>query len=94
MLNSAVRQSLCHLFGPLPADATTELVGRGIRYYFHVQNGSKYSDQTGGVFANDEEAIAHASVLAAELKQDKDWAGFVVCVVDEDGRLVAHVPVG
>lgn len=62
--------------------------------FFHIKNGSEYPDRTGAVFANHEEAMAHASILAAELKQDVDWEGFVICVTDERERLVAHVQAG
>src|ERR1700682_3508095 len=35
----------------------------------------------------------HASGVAAELAQDGGWDGFVIFVTDEDGRVVAQVPV-
>ena len=62
-------------------------------YYFHVRNGKDYPDETGKVFQSQQEAVAHAAILAAELAQDGDWDGFVVSVTDADGSFIAQVPV-
>jgi hypothetical protein len=71
-----------------------KLSSRGARYYFHVGHSRNYPDETGSVFSSREGAVAHARVLAAELGQDQDWAGFLVSVTDADGREVAQIPVG
>jgi hypothetical protein len=64
-----------------------------MRYYFHVRNGKDYPDETGKVFQSQQEALAHAAILAAELAQDGNWDGFVVSVTDADGSVIAQVPV-
>ena len=63
------------------------------RFYFHVCNGRRYPDDTGSAFASAQEAVAHASVLAAELAQDDSWDGFFISVMDEQGREIARVAV-
>jgi hypothetical protein len=66
----------------------------GTTYYFHVTNGRKYLDEIGKVFPSHQEAMAYATVVAGELAQDGDWDGFVVSVTDENGGIIARVPVG
>lgn len=69
----------------------------GMRYHFPVSQGRhrpQYQDDSGKVFATSEEAIAHASVLAAVLLQDKGWEGSVISVTDKDGAVVAQTSVG
>jgi hypothetical protein len=56
-------------------------------------NGKQYPDEIGNAFASDQEAVAHAAVLATELAQDRDWDGFMIVVVDANDRIVARVPV-
>jgi hypothetical protein len=69
------------------------MVTGGSRFYFHVCNGRRYPDDTGSAFASAQEAIAHGSVLAAELAQDDSWEGFSISVMDEQGREIARVAV-
>jgi hypothetical protein len=83
-LASSALQHVEHLFGPALG---------GSKFYFHVQNGRRYPDKAGGFFFSQREAVAHASVVTAELAQDGGWEGFVIFVTDEDGRVVAQVPV-
>jgi hypothetical protein len=83
-LTSSALQHVEHLFGQALA---------GSKFYFHVQNGGHYPDKAGSVFSSQKEAIAHASVVAAELAQDGGWDSFVIFVTDEGGRVVAQVPV-
>jgi hypothetical protein len=68
-------------------------IARRTRYYFHVGNGGQFLDETGEEFSSREEAIARASVLAAELAKEGDWSGYVVIVTDEVGVTVARLPV-
>jgi len=69
------------------------MVADGSRLYFHICNGRRYPDDTGSAFASAQEAIAHGSVLAAELAQDDSWEGFSISVMDEQGREIARVAV-
>jgi len=69
------------------------MVTGGSRFYFHVCNGRRYPDDTGSAFASAQEAIAHGSVLAAELAQDDSWEGFSISVMDEQGLEIARVAV-
>ena len=62
-------------------------------YYFHLSNGQQYPDEVGKVFSNPKGAIAHAALVASELAQDEGWGGFVVAVTDEQGNVLARVPV-
>jgi hypothetical protein len=90
-LRSTAQRYIEILFGPVDTDADT--VANGPRYYFHLRNGKQYPDEAGTVFSTPMEAVAHASRLALELGQDKDWDGFVVAVTDERGNEIARVPV-
>jgi hypothetical protein len=65
----------------------------GSKYYFHVRGGRHYPDESGRAFSSQREAIAHASVVAGELAQDGGWKGFAIFVTDEDGTVIAQVPV-
>jgi hypothetical protein len=59
------------------------MVTDGSRFYFHICNGRRYPDNTGSAFASAQEAVAHASVLAAELAQGDSWEEFSISVMDE-----------
>jgi hypothetical protein len=50
-------------------------------------------DETGEEFSTREEAIARASVLAVELAKEGGWSGYAVTVTDEDGVVIARLPV-
>jgi hypothetical protein len=87
---------------PAPSAMITARQGRdearrpappGTRYFFHVRNGSLYPDEQGRTCANRQDAIAQASILAAELGRDGDWAGFEVTVTDEAGEIVVRKPI-
>ena len=90
-LSSAARRQIGRLFGAKQKES--EAVSSGTTYYFHVTSGKEYPDKSGRMFPSDYDAIAHASVLAAELAQDEDWESFVISVTDGEGRLIARVPV-
>jgi hypothetical protein len=75
------RAACCHTRGlSTPAagalDRRMKNLTEGRRFYFHIRNGCRYPDETGLVFPSSDEAIAHASVVAAELAQDEGWDGF------------------
>jgi hypothetical protein len=74
-----------------PADAArgTNVPPRS-RYFFHVGNGRTYRDDSGAEFATSEDAIAYASILAGELRHDREWQGFEVIVTDAAGNVVAR----
>lgn len=44
-------------------------------------------------FKDRAEAIAHAKILAADLARDGANPGTILVVIDEDGHVVAEVPV-
>jgi hypothetical protein len=83
-------QSACLLCVDAPRAG---MVTGGSRFYFHIRNGRRYPDDTGSAFASAQDAVAHASVLAAELAQDDSWEGFSISVTDEPGREIARVAV-
>jgi hypothetical protein len=95
-LNETTLRHIEGLFAAGRDDIGTEMPTEGARYYFHVTpltHGGRYPDQTGKVFATREDAIAQASILAAELRVDKGWEGFCIFVTDQDGRTVIRIPV-
>ncbi len=81
------------LFDPSHGDEGTQIMTEGVRYYFHVVNGRQYRDGVGKLFRTREKAIAHASVLARELAKDKGWVGFTISLTNDDGGMVAQIPV-
>jgi hypothetical protein len=64
------------------------------RFYFHVENGSRYPDETGSVFSTPEDATAHAVVVARELAQDGSWHGSSILVTDDRGQEIIRVRIG
>jgi hypothetical protein len=90
-LVSATLRHVENLFAAPTDGAGMQIALEGTRYYFHVSNGRNYPDETGSVFPTNEDAVAHARRLAAELEQDLDWGSFVVSVTDVDGREVAQI---
>jgi len=52
----------------------TELLAERSRFYFHVENGSRYPDETGSAFSTPEDATAHAVIIARELAQGRQLA--------------------
>jgi hypothetical protein len=78
--------------GAFDAPRAGMVTGRS-RFYFHICNGRRYPDDTGSAFASAQEAVAHASVLAAELAQEDSWEGFSISMMDEQGREIARVAI-
>jgi hypothetical protein len=72
----------------------TEVLASGMRYYFHIDNGSRYPDETGSVFSTPDEAAAHAFVIAHELAQDASWHGYSVFVTDDRKQQITCVRIG
>ncbi len=66
----------------------------GSRFYFHVDNKSRYLDETGSVFSTPDDARAHAFLIARELGQDEGWHGSLVLVTDDRGQEITRVRVG
>jgi hypothetical protein len=92
-LRSAMLRQVERLFGPTQSKPNPKVSARRTRYYFHVGNGGQFLDETGEEFSSREEAIARASALAAELTKEGDWSGYAITVTDEDGVMVARLPV-
>jgi hypothetical protein len=72
----------------------TEVLVSGMRYYFHIDNGSRYPDETGSVFSTPDEAAAHAFAIARELAQDASWHGYSVFVTDDRKQQITRVRIG
>jgi hypothetical protein len=72
---------------------TEDLADRS-RFYFHVDNGSRYPDETGSVFFTPDDATAHAIVLAQELGQDEGWHGSFILVANDRGQEIVRVQIG
>jgi hypothetical protein len=92
-LRLAMSQRINHLFVPNADGNESETAAEATAYFFHVVNGKQYPDEIGKAFASDQEAVAHAALLATELAQDRDWDGFTIVVADGDDRIIARVPV-
>jgi hypothetical protein len=75
-------------------ESRTGVLAEGRRFYFHVDNGRRYPDETACVFSTPGDATAHAFVLAQELAQDESWHGFYILVTDEREREIARVRMG
>ena len=72
----------------------TEVSAEGSRFYFHVDNGNRYPDETGSVFSTADDATAHAIVVAQELAQDGSWHGSSILVTDDWGHEIVRVRIG
>ena len=92
-LRSAMLRQMERLFGSTQSKPNPKVSARRIRYYFHVSDGGQFLDETGEEFSSREEAIARASVLAAELTKEGYWSGYAITVTDENGAMVARLPV-
>jgi hypothetical protein len=71
-----------------------EILAGGSRFYFHVDNGSRYPDETGSIFLTADDAAAHALVLAGELSQDDSWHGSSILVTNDRGQEISRVRIG
>ena len=71
-------------------EPATELSADSSRFYFHIDDGAWYADETGSVHSTPDQAAAHALTIARELAQDDSWHGPSVLVTDPgDARLRA-----
>ena len=75
-------------------ESQARVLAEGSRFYFHVDNGSRYPDETGSVFSTTGDATAHAFVVAQELAQDEDWHGSFILVTDDQGQEIVRVRIG
>ena len=92
-LHAATVRQIERLLGRARDHPTAEIAVQPARYFFHVSNGTRYSDESGKEFATREDAIAYASILVDDLRRDKSWDGFEVSVTDEAGAIVARTRV-
>lgn len=61
------------------------------RYFFHVVGDDHtHEDKTGSVLSGVQAASLQAAVMATELAKEQEYQGFMVYVVDEDGREVVR----
>lgn len=74
--------------------SVTEPLPDSSRFYFHIDNGMRYADETGSLHSTPDQAAAHALAIAQELAQDGSWHGSSVVVTDARGRLIARVRIG
>lgn len=91
-LKSAMQRHVDRLFVP-SGHSNEQPTIRAARYYFHVDGVGQYQDDCGTSFSTPEEAVAHASAVAAELSQSGDWEGYWILVKHDDGSLIARIPV-
>jgi len=67
------------------------------RYFFHCTDGADFMlDRRGYKAADDAQALGQALLVAEramrELPDYEDWASWVVCVYDDEQRMIATVP--
>jgi hypothetical protein len=95
-LKHAARRHIERISSPRSAFelSQAEISAEGSRFYFHVDNGSRYPDKTGSVFSTADDATAHAIVVARELAQDGSWLGSVILVTDDQGHEIVPVRIG
>ena len=61
------------------------------RYFFHVVGDDHtHEDKTGSVLSGVQAASLQAAVMATELAKEQEYQGFMVYVVDEDGREIVR----
>jgi hypothetical protein len=75
-------------------EPATELSAGSTRFYFHIDNGTRYADETGSVHSTPDQAASHGLTIARELAQDDSWHGSSVLVTDARGRQIARVRIG
>ena len=92
-LHSATLKQVENLSGLTLDKIHREKPTSGTRFYFHVTNGRKYPDKTGTIFSSREQAIGHAWKIGAELGRDKVWDGFTISMADEEGHVIARIPI-
>jgi len=65
------------------------------RYFFHVSDGIRpIIDDQGTLIFGPDAAILQASIIAAELAQNgRCYQGYIICVVDDQGKEIGEVPV-
>lgn len=94
-LTQAARRHAERLASPKPSgELRTGVLAEGSRFYFHVDNGSRYPDETGSVFSTPADAAAHALILARELAEDDTWHGSSILVTDDRGQEISRVRIG
>jgi len=95
-LRRAAERNVEHLRQTIGArqEYATELSPGSSRFYFHIDNGKRYADETGSLHSTPDQAEAHALAIAQELAQDDSWHGSSVLVTDARGRLIARVRIG
>lgn len=95
-LRQAAGHTIEHLRSTIGArhEPAAELSADGSRFYFHIDNGTWYADETGSVHSTPDQAAAHALTIARELAQDDSWHGSSVLVTDARGRQIARVRIG
>jgi hypothetical protein len=74
-------------------ESQTGILAEGSRFYFHIDNGNRYPDETGSVFSTPDGARAHALVLAQELAQDEGWHASYILVTDDRRQEIIRVPI-
>ncbi|MGY3505105.1 DUF6894 family protein [Bradyrhizobium sp. USDA 4471] len=89
--------ALCYLDrlngGQQVDDPQTTKLAEGGRFFFHIQNGTNYTDGCGSVFLSPAHAAERGLTIARELARDGDWTGFSVVVTDERGRTITRIPI-
>jgi hypothetical protein len=75
-------------------EPATEISADSSRFYFHIDNGTRYADETVSVHSTPDQAEAHALAIARELAQDDSWHGSSVLVTNARGRPIARVRIG
>jgi hypothetical protein len=100
LVNTALKRAAWHHVERLSSNidahhqSRTEALSKGIRFYFHIENGRRHPDEMGSVFPTLDEAASHALTIARELGEDRSWHGFSVLVTDCQGHEIVRVRIG
>jgi hypothetical protein len=96
LLKQAARRHLERLSSRVDAfeQSKTKVLADRNRFYFHVDGGNRYPDETGSVFSTPDEAAAHAFVIVRELAQDESWHGSSILVTDDRGQEITRLRIG
>jgi hypothetical protein len=62
------------------------------RFYFHIVAEAVVLDEAGADFGDGRSALAHAKLLARDLRKNRDFAGGSVLVENEDSGELFEVP--
>jgi hypothetical protein len=74
-------------------ESHTEVLTERNQFYFHVDNGSRYPDETGSAFSSSDDAVA-CFCYCPGTRARSGWHGFSIVVTDDRGQEIIRVRIG